>query len=46
MSAYDSMSSDYDAVPIVFSETEVQDIDDMDDWKIAEIKYQLMIKNQ
>ncbi len=32
-------------VPMIMPETQVQDIDNMDDWKIAELKYQLMIKN-
>ena len=32
--------------PIVVSELEVQDIDNEEDWKLAEIKYQLMVKNQ
>lgn len=31
-------------IPLVMPEVEVQDIDNMDDWKIAELKYQLMIK--
>lgn len=30
------------AVPFVISELEVQDIDDLQDWKIAEIKYQMI----
>ncbi|MBD5496111.1 MAG: pseudaminic acid cytidylyltransferase [Lachnospiraceae bacterium] len=29
-------------VPIVMSETEVQDIDNLSDWKLAEIKYSMM----
>ena len=29
-------------VPIVLSEMEVQDIDNEDDWKIAELKYKLL----
>lgn len=29
-------------VPIIVSELEVQDIDNMDDWKIAELKYKAM----
>ncbi len=29
-------------MPIIVSETEVQDIDNEDDWKIAELKYKLM----
>ncbi len=33
-------------LPLVVSELEVQDIDNMTDWKIAEIKYQLMLDNQ
>ena len=32
-------------IPIVTSELEVQDIDNEEDWKIAEIKYQFMNKN-
>lgn len=30
--------------PLIMDEMEVQDIDNMDDWNIAEIKYQAMIK--
>ena len=30
--------------PIIVNETEVQDIDSIEDWKLAEIKYQLMIE--
>lgn len=29
-------------VPVIMSETQVQDIDNLDDWKIAELKYSLM----
>ena len=29
--------------PIIVSESEVQDIDSMEDWKIAEIKYRMMV---
>jgi len=29
-------------IPMIMSETEVQDIDSMDDWKIAELKYKSM----
>lgn len=29
-------------VPMIMSETQVQDIDNLDDWKIAELKYSLM----
>ena len=31
-----------DKVPIILSELEVQDIDSLDDWKIAEIKYRVL----
>lgn len=31
-------------VPIVVPETEVQDIDNLTDWKLAEMKYKMMIK--
>lgn len=31
-------------VPMIMDEMEVQDIDNMEDWSIAEIKYQAMIK--
>ena len=31
------------SLPFIFPETEVQDIDDETDWKIAEMKYELMI---
>ncbi len=34
-----------DIMPLVLSEMEVQDIDNEDDWKIAELKYQLMKKD-
>ncbi len=30
-------------VPIIVSELEVQDIDNETDWKLAEIKYKMMI---
>ena len=32
-------------MPMVMSELETQDIDNEDDWKLAELKYQLMIAN-
>ena len=32
-------------MPIILSEMEVQDIDTEEDWEIAELKYQLMVKN-
>ena len=34
-----------DIMPIILSELEVQDIDNEDDWKLAELKYQLMRKS-
>ena len=33
-------------VPLIMPETEVQDIDNMSDWKLAEIKYKLMLQKQ
>ena len=33
-----------DCYGMLVSEEEVQDIDTISDWKIAELKYQLMIK--
>lgn len=33
-------------LPIIVSELEVQDIDNEDDWKIAELKYQLMANHE
>ena len=33
-----------DVVPLIVSESEVQDIDREEDWKIAELKYQAMMK--
>ena len=33
-------------VPFILPETEVQDIDNYDDWEIAEIKYRAMMKKQ
>lgn len=36
----------YRSVPIILPETEVQDIDHLEDWIIAELKYELMAKNQ
>ena len=33
-------------VPVIVNELEVQDIDDETDWKLAEIKYNLMIRSQ
>lgn len=32
-------------VPIVVPETEVQDIDNLTDWKLAEMKYQMMVES-
>ena len=29
-------------IPMIMDETEVQDIDNLSDWKIAELKYKLM----
>ena len=31
--------------PIVMPESEVQDIDTVEDWKIAEMKYQIMVSD-
>lgn len=31
-------------IPLIISESEVQDIDNYDDWEIAELKYQLMMR--
>lgn len=33
-------------LPVIMSELEVQDIDNPDDWAIAELKYQQMVKNR
>lgn len=33
-------------VPMIMSELEVQDIDDLDDWEIAELKYRKMTENR
>ena len=33
-------------IPYIISELEVQDIDNEEDWKIAEMKYQMIIKNK
>lgn len=35
-----------DVVPMIMPESEVQDIDHEEDWKIAELKYQIMINNK
>ena len=32
-------------MPLIMKESEVQDIDTIEDWKIAEIKYKLMINS-
>lgn len=32
-------------IPLIIPNMEVQDIDNLDDWKIAELKYQYMLKN-
>lgn len=39
---YLGSQKDYKKVPFILPETEVQDIDNIEDWKIAELKYQLM----
>ncbi len=33
-------------VPVIMPETEVQDIDNLSDWELAEIKYKLMLQNR
>lgn len=33
-------------VPIIMPETEVQDIDNLSDWKLAEMKYKMMLKKE
>jgi|GEM_PF-5521124 len=33
------------SVSVIMSELEVQDIDNLEDWKIAEFKYKLMYEN-
>lgn len=33
-------------VPIIVPETEVQDIDNLTDWKLAEMKYQMMVEER
>lgn len=35
----------YGYLPVIVSETEVQDIDNLSDWKLAEIKYKMMQEN-
>ncbi|MDD3368274.1 MAG: pseudaminic acid cytidylyltransferase [Lachnospiraceae bacterium] len=35
-----------DLVPMLLSEMEVQDIDTQDDWEIAELKYQIMLRKK
>ena len=35
-----------DALPIIMEETEVQDIDNLTDWKIAEMKYKIMMEDK
>ncbi len=32
-------------IPVILSNFEVQDIDNLDDWKIAELKYRMLITN-
>ena len=32
-------------MPLIMKESEVQDIDTIEDWEIAEIKYKLMINS-
>lgn len=34
------------AIPLIVPESEVQDIDNEEDWKIAELKYQLMVEGR
>ena len=38
--------TDGNYLPLIFPESEVQDIDNMEDWKIAEMKYRLMMESE
>lgn len=44
VASYLEPSESYYSLPIEFPETEVQDIDNLEDWVLAEIKYDLMVK--
>ncbi len=47
MASFNSKKPDYYSMPVIYPESEVQDIDNLEDWKIAELKYKLMTeKNQ
>lgn len=44
LSSFFGNKPDYYSLPVEFPESEVQDIDNMEDWTIAELKYELMVK--
>lgn len=44
LSSFFGKKEDYYSLPVIFPESEVQDIDNLEDWTIAELKYELMVK--
>ena len=42
MASFGSHKPDYYSMPVEYPESEVQDIDNLEDWTIAELKYRLM----
>ena len=44
LSSFFNKKEDYYSLPVIFPESEVQDIDNLEDWTIAELKYDLMVK--
>ena len=44
LSSFFGQKEDYYSLPVIFPESEVQDIDNLEDWTIAELKYELMVK--
>ena len=46
MSSFGSNKEGYYSLPVEYPESEVQDIDNLEDWIIAEMKYKLMVEKK
>ena len=44
LSSFFGKKEDYYSLPVIYPESEVQDIDNQEDWIMAELKYELMLK--
>ena len=44
LASFFGSKEDYYSLPVEFPESEVQDIDNLEDWLMAELKYEMMVK--